>query len=276
MTESDFRVALCQYALGSADTVAGVCDAAADLFADAGDADLYVLPELLLADAVGEPDGTGDVREHALDATGRDEYHALLRETAEANEAVVVGGSYNVVDGGDAYNRSPVATPDGLVTYDKRHPTPEERSAGKCPGPDEPPVVDHRGVSVGVLNCYDVEFPSTARAVADAGAEVVAVPSWTATEAGVERVVRCGAARAVENQQYVVSVPLVGETESTDGLGRASVFRPCDDVLGPHGTGLTLPRDVSAAAATTLDVAALRESRERASVRPYSDARAGN
>ena len=273
---TDLRVALCQYALGSADSVDGVCETAAALFDDAGDADVYVLPELLLADAVGEPGEADDVRGHCLAPAERDASHAFVRAEAEARDAVVVGGSYNALDGDDAYNRMPIATPDSLVTYDKRHPTPEERSAGKCLGPADPPVVDHRGVAVGVLNCYDVEFPELARAVADAGAEVVAVPSWTASEAGVARIERCAAARAVENQQYVASVPLVGETDGTEGRGRATVFRPCDDVCGPHGTGLTLPRDTHAAAATTLDVAALRESRERASVRPYADARAGN
>jgi predicted amidohydrolase len=273
---TDFRVALCQYALGTADSVAGVRTAAEELFDAAGEADMYVLPELLLTDVVGEPDAAGDVREHALDVAATDAYHEFLLAAAKERDAVVVGGSYNAVDGDDVYNRMPIATPEELLTYDKQHPTPEERSAGKCLGPERPPVVDHRGVAIGVLNCYDVEFPETTRAVADAGVEVLAVPSWTATEAGVERIERCAAARAVENQQYVASVPLVGERDGTVGLGRASTFAPCDDVLGPHGTGIRLPRDTHAAAATTLDVTALRESRERASVRPYVDARAGN
>jgi predicted amidohydrolase len=268
---SDFRVALCQYALGSADTLAGLRETVTGLFDAAGEADLYVLPELLATDVHGEPADDGDARDHVLDRA--DEYHEFLREAASDRAAVVVGGSYNAVAGDDVVNRVPVATPDGLVTYDKRHPTPGERAAGKRPGADAPPVVEHRGVAVGVLNCYDVEFPETARALADAGAEVVAVPSWTATEAGVERVARCAAARAVENQQYVLGVPLVGETAGSEGRGRATVFQPCDDVLGPHGTGLCLPRDVAAAGATTLDVSGLRASRDRASVRPYADAR---
>lgn len=210
-----------------------------------------------------------------LDGKETDEFHEYLHEEAQVQDAVIVGGSHNVQDGqtDEIRNRCPIATPYGVETYDKRHPIPGERADGKAGGRDDPPVIEHHGVGIGVLICYDVEFPETVRALVDRGAEVLAVPSWTSTEAGYQRVRRCSAARAVENQCYVATVPLVSTVEDFEGTGRSSVFAPCDDIVGDSGTRLSLPRDEEAAATCTVDMNALRRSRKAASVRPYTDAR---
>lgn len=299
-----FDVALCQYALGSAGSLDEFQREAATLFDRAGDADLYVLPELSLSDLRLRGEDT-PVAETALSPDEVARYHDFLRNEARVRDAVIVGGSYNAVVGdegttgsadegtaGDAdvldsagwtldddrplVNRAPVATPDGLEIYVKIHPTPGERESGKSCGTGAPLLVEHAGTTVGVVVCYDVEFPELVREAVDAGAEVLAVPSWTAGDAGAERVARCAAARAVENQCYVASVPLVGSRGDAEGVGRSRVFAPTDDVCGPHGTRLELPWNRRAAATETVDLDALRESRESAAVRPYTDYREGN
>lgn len=267
-------VALCQYALGTADEMADLVAACRRLFDRAGPADVYVLPELHCNDLRlrGEETPTAET---ALGADEVETYRSFLRAEAAERDALVVGGSYNVAAGDDYVNRMPVVTPDELLSYDKCHPTPGERDAGKVAGPEAPPVVEFRGVGVGVLNCYDIEFPETARDVVERGAELVANPSFTASDHGAERVRRCGAARAVENQCFVASVPAVGERGDVVCTGRAAVYAPTDDVLGPHGTRLQLPRDEPAAGTCEVDVAALRASRREAEVRPYTDHREG-
>lgn len=273
--EPTLEVALCQAALRPVASVDELTDRVDDLFDRAGAADLYVLPELLGVsvglDAAG---GTAEA-DSILDADQGARLHAFLADAAAERDAVIVGGSYNVIDEatGERRNRCPIATPDGVEGYDKRHPIPEERAGGKVAGRAPPPVVTHHGVGVGVLVCYDVEFPETVRDLVDRGAEVIAVPSWTATEAGYQRVTRCAAARAIENQCYVATVPLIGDRPGFEGTGRASVFAPCDDVVGDVGTPYRLPRDEEAVGSYTLDVGALRRSRTGASVRPYADAR---
>lgn len=287
-SRATFDVALCQYEFGAADSFGALRRRVEALFDRAGDADLYVLPELFVNDclesndegsALDSSDGVSTPHSvdgvSTLDTDRRAGFHDLLSAVADDRNAVVVGGSYNVREGGETYNRCPVAVPGaGVLTYDKSNLIPEEREAGKRAGEARPPVVEHRGVGVGVAVCYDVEFPELVRDLADRGAEVVAVPSWTATEAGYQRVSRCAAARAVENQCYVAQVSVVGEKSSGDrATGRSAVFGPCDDVVGPHGTSLSLPRDVGAAATCSVDVDDLRKSRSEASVRPYADAR---
>lgn len=295
---TDFEVALCQYALGSADDIDAFQQEAAALFDRAGEADLYVLPELCLSDLRKRGEDTQAI-DTALPPDEVAQYHDFLQTEARERDAVVVGGSYNVVAdeagrvgegeavdpadwaGPDAddrplVNRAPIATPEGLDQYVKVHPTPGERAEGKTCGTGAPVLVEHAGTTVGVVVCYDVEFPELVREAVDAGAEVLAVPSWTAGNAGAERVARCAAARAIENQCYVASVPIVGERGDTGGVGRSRIFAPCDDVCGPHGTRLELPWNQRAAATATVDIGALRESREAAEVRPYTDYQEGN
>lgn len=268
---STFDIALCQYELRPVESVDVLTDRIDDLLERAGPADCYVLPELLgVAVGITDSDGLS-----LLDESECETLHEYLHEEAQSLDAVIVGGSYNVRDEAtdEIRNRCPIATPYGVETYDKRHPIPGERADGKTGGQDAPPVVEHNGVGVGVLICYDVEFPETVRDLVNRGAEVLAVPSWTSTEAGYQRVRRCSAARAVENQCYVATVPLVSSIDGFEGTGRASVFAPCDDVVGESGTRLSLPRDEEAAATCTVVMDALRRSRKEASVRPYTDAR---
>ena len=273
MTLETLTVAPCQYELTGSASISELCDQATTLLSTAGPADVYVFPELFAVDAHDSPEA--DPADLVLTEADVSELHSWCLETAAERDAVVVGGSYYVDDDG-IRNRCPISTPDGtLETYDKAHPIPNERDGGVMSGTTEPPLVDFQGTTISALICYDVEFPSTVRAVVDRGAELIAVPSWTAGTAGFERVSRCSAARAVENQAYVVQSSLVGthprDPEST-ATGRSAVYAPCDDVVGPHGTRLSLPRDEAAAASCALDIAALEESRERASVRPYTDA----
>lgn len=263
-------IALCQYELGSVNSIDRLTERAERLFDRAGGADIYVLPELFAVDAASAGGSLSTLR--------RSEFNVLrdwCLEQAKQRDAVIVGGSAYVETDGVVHNRSPIATPDGTaVTYNKARPIPEERADGVIGGERRPPLVEYGDTEIGVLICYDVEFPSVVRSVVDRGAELLVVPSWTAGEAGYQRVRRCAAARAIENQAYVAQVSLVGrppEGSSSGGTGCSALFAPCDDTVGPSGTRLSLPRDRHAAATGAIDLGQLRTARESASVRPYAD-----
>ncbi len=92
---------------------------------------------------------------------------------------------------------------------------------------------------IGVLICYDSEFPLLARALAEAGAEILLVPSCTDTQAGWQRVRTACRARALEGQCYVVQAPTVGEAAWSPAvdinIGWAAAFCPPDYGLPESG-----------------------------------------
>ena len=85
---------------------------------------------------------------------------------------------------------------------------------------------------LGILICYDAEFPLPAHALMEAGAEVLLVPSCTDTPAGAARVRIGAAARALEGQCLVVTAPLVGAAPWCPAIdvnaGAAGIFAPPD------------------------------------------------
>jgi predicted amidohydrolase len=89
----------------------------------------------------------------------------------------------------------------------------------------DPVVFELEGTKFGLMTCYDVRFPESARLLVDAGAEVLLVPAaWTPgvrKEDHWETLVR---ARAIENTSYVVasnqSAPLsTGSSMIVDPMG---------------------------------------------------------
>ncbi|MEN9682314.1 MAG: hypothetical protein RLZZ427_65 [Pseudomonadota bacterium] len=86
--------------------------------------------------------------------------------------------------------------------------------------------------NIGITTCYDSEFPLLARALAEAGMEVLLVPSCTEAAAGYWRV-RLGAqARALEGQCYAVHSPTVGMAAWSPAVdancGAAAIYGPPD------------------------------------------------
>lgn len=125
--------------------------------------------------------------------------------------------------------------------YHKLMMTPWERepwqvSAGPADGLC---VFDLGDVRVGLLICYDIEFPLLSRALAEAGAEVILAPSNTETEHGYWRVRTGCMARALENQVYTVHSPTVGPAPWCPpvemNVGAAGVYAASDSGFPPGG-----------------------------------------
>jgi len=92
---------------------------------------------------------------------------------------------------------------------------------------------------VGIAICYDVEFPEIARAAARAGAHVLLVPSCTDERQGFLRVRYCSAARAIENQMYVIVAHTVGSLPMVPAVslnyGQAAILTPSDFAFSRDG-----------------------------------------
>jgi predicted amidohydrolase len=92
-------------------------------------------------------------------------------------------------------------------------------------GGDEFPVIELNGWRLGLLICYDVEFPENARRLALAGAELILVPTANMTpyDFVCEVTVR---ARAFENQCYLVYANYCGREGDIHYCGLSSVCAP--------------------------------------------------
>lgn len=144
---------------------------------DAG-VELVVLPELCTSGYVFE-----SRREAASIAITADdpllfEWAAIARDAG----AVVVAGFCERGQSGHLYS-SAVVLADGapVAVYRKTHLWDREKLIF-TPGSQAPPVVETTVGRIGVLICYDLEFPEMPRMLALAGADLISVPTnWPLT-----------------------------------------------------------------------------------------------
>ena len=153
----------------------------------------------------------------------------------------ILSPSGPVYAGNRPVNRSTLFGPKGRIgDQDKQIMTRFEREEWDViPGTDGMAVFDTPLGRLGVVICYDSEFPLLSRALVEAGAEILLAPSTTETHAGFSRVRVGSMARALENQCVVVHAPLVGEAAWCVGVeentGRASIYGPPDRNWPPTG-----------------------------------------
>lgn len=190
----------------------------------------------------------------------------------------VVGGSTLAEDGGSLRNVCFVCLRDGAVhTQAKLHPTPDERDVWGLSGGDAlAPIPTDRG-PVGVLICYDSEFPEPVRHLVDGGARLLFVPYCTDTRQGHLRVRYCCQARAVENQIYVATAGNVGGLADVENLelqyAASAIMTPCDFPFARDGVAAEATENAEMALVADLDLAALERAREAGSVRNLRDRR---
>ena len=204
-------------------------------------AELVVLPELVTTGLLAtHPDaaslGPADVAEayRAVFPPLTDHFQDLVRTLATRSGATVLGGShFRRAADGTYRNTAVLAHPDGRVEHqDKLHLTPQEQDMGLTPG-DDVLVTMVGPARTAIQICADIEFPEINRLLALRGVELVLCPSLTWNTRGAHRV-RYGAhARAMENQLFVVTSPLVGSSglpagRAIHGTGYAMVTGPID------------------------------------------------
>ena len=211
------------------------------------------------------------------------EYTPRLKERLSAlareHSVNIVGGSHaSVLENGEAHNITYVALRDGtLHARHKLHPTPDERSVWNIQGGESAePVETDRG-PVGVMICYDSEFPEMGRHLTDAGAKLFFVPYWTDTRHGHLRVRYCCHARTVENQCYMVTSGLVGTVPNVANMdinfGQSAILTPSDHPFARDGIAAEATENTETMIIADLDMDRLELARERGSVRNLNDRR---
>lgn len=149
-----------------------------------------------------------------------DRYKAFMTKLAVSYNINIIGGSHiTMADDGELRNTCFVFLRDGAVyAQDKLHPTPSEREWWNIKGGDRAAVIPTDCGPIGVMICYDSEFPELARSLADQGALMMFVPFCTDEWRGYLRVRYCCHARAIENQCYMVLSGVVGNLPNVDAM----------------------------------------------------------
>ncbi|KQU39538.1 carbon-nitrogen hydrolase family protein [Rhodococcus sp. BP-316] len=196
-------------------------------------ADLLVTPEMFV---------TGyDIGDRLGDLTSRDLLSEVCALARRRGIALLVG--LPETEAGAVYNTVALVDADGSVIaqHRKSHLYGELDREWYSPGLDSVTVVDFRGVRLGLMICYDVEFPENVRAAALAGAHALLVPTAQMVPFTfvADVVIRT---RAWENQLYVAYVNHVGTERATTYVGRSSIVGPDAEVVDrlDDETGLIL------------------------------------
>ncbi len=241
------RVAACQYAIELHETWEAYADHLQGLCAEAVEAGarLLLLPEYagLVLSGQLTPEQRGDLNASIAGIQPLIEpWKALGAGLARRWGIYLQPGTLPVLDSDGAYrNRAWLFGPKGVLGHqDKLMMTRFEREQWGIAAGQGLTVFDTDLGRLGILVCYDNEFPLLARRLAERGADLILAPSCTDTEAGYHRV-RIGAqARALENQLAVLQSPTVGlapwSPALDENLGRAGLFVPPD--RGMPGDGV--------------------------------------
>ncbi|WP_413698929.1 GNAT family N-acetyltransferase [Psychromonas sp. KJ10-10] len=148
------------------------------------------------------------------------------------NINIITGSMPNMQDG-KLYNSGFLYRRDGTwEQYDKIHMTPAEKKNWIMTGGDKIKVFDTDCGKIGIMICYDVEFPEYARLLADQGMNILFVPFLTDTQNGYTRVRHCAMARAIENECYVAIAGAVGNLANVNHMdiqyAQSALFTPSD------------------------------------------------
>ncbi|MBV9380868.1 MAG: hydrolase [Streptosporangiaceae bacterium] len=235
MTHMATRIAAAQLPITMADPVANLeAAAAAVASAAASGARLVILPEL--SDSGYVFTGETEARSLATPASGRT--LTRWRELAAAHQLVIAGGFCELGDDGRLYNSAAVVAEGGtLAVYRKAHLWDAEKLVF-TPGDAPPAVVDLPFGRVGLMICYDLEFPEWTRLAALAGADLIAAPvNWPAAPRPAHErppeVVKAQAAAAANG----VFVAVADRCRTERGVGWISG----SVIVGPGGFPLAGP-----------------------------------
>lgn len=161
-----------------------------------------------------------------------------MMELAVSYNINVIAGSMPLYEDGKLYNVSYLCRRDGTVDEQyKLHVTPDEASYWGMRGGDKIKCFDTDFGKIGILVCYDVEFPELSRILSDEGMKILFVPFWTDTKNAYQRVRICAQARAIENECYVAITGSVGNLPRVENMdiqySQSAVFSPSDFAF-PH------------------------------------------
>ncbi|TPG42991.1 carbon-nitrogen hydrolase [Sphingomonas koreensis] len=202
----------------------------------------------------------------------------LNRMALEYNINIIGGSHPTRTDDGDIQNVAYVCLRDGSVhAREKIHPTPNERYWWNIKGGDSVDVIQTDCGPIGILICYDSEFPELARRLVDEGARILFTPFCTDNRQGYLRVRYCCQARAIENQCFVVMSGNVGNLPGVDNMdiqyAQSCILTPCDFPFARDGIAAEASENVETLTISDVNLSDLTWARTEGTVRNLTDRR---
>jgi len=235
--------------------------------------DIILFPELLNAPLISMYDDKSPADAMRLLSEHTEGMRQAMTEMALSyNINIITGSVPQIQEDGTLQNVSFLCRRDG--TWDsqaKLHITPEEDAHWGFTGGNDLKVFDTDVGKIGVLICYDVEFPELARLQTMQGMKMLFVPFWTDTKNGYLRVRRCAQARAIENECFVAISGSVGNIPKVETMGiqysQSAIFTPSDFAFPHDAIASEVTPGIETTLITDVDLDLLKELRSQGSVR---------
>lgn len=240
--------------------------------------DFALFPELFIAplmadyNHLSEADAIRELAKHA------DPIKKKFQELAISYNINIITGSMPYLENDHLYNAGFLCKRDGTSElYRKIHITPNEVFHWGITGGDTIQTFDTDCGKIGIVICYDVEFPELSRLMADEGMNILFVPFLTDTQNGYTRVKHCAQARAIENECYVAIAGCVGNLPKVNNMdiqyAQAAVFTPSDFAFPSNGIKAEATPNTEMTLIVDVDINLLKELHEHGSVKTMKDRR---
>lgn len=278
---TNVRIGLVQWQMRFFESLAALMDQV-EFFVDAVsdyEADFVLFPELFNAPLMIEFNHLTEAEAIRGLATYTEAIRNKFQELAVSYNVNIITGSMPYVnDEGKLLNVSYLCRRNGTwERYCKIHATPSEARAWGMSGGNKIQAFDTDCGKIGILICYDVEFPELSRIYADQGVQILFVPFMTDTQNGYNRVRCCAQARAIENECYVAIAGCVGNLPKIRNMdiqyAQSAIFTPSDFAFPTIPIKAEATPNTEMTIIADLDLDLLKELHEEGSVQNLKDRR---
>lgn len=253
----------------------------AEFFVDAVSgysSDFALFPELFIAPLMADYNHLSEAEAIRELAKYTDAIRSKMQAFAISYNINIITGSMPFLEDGKVFNVGFLCRRDGTSEiYKKIHITPNEVFHWGITGGDVIQTFDTDCGKIGIMICYDVEFPELSRLLADQGMNILFVPFLTDTQNGYTRVKHCAQARAIENECYVAIAGCVGNLPKVNNMdiqyAQAAVFTPSDFAFPSNGIKAEATPNTEMTLIVDVDIDLLKELHEHGSVQTMKDRR---
>jgi predicted amidohydrolase len=241
--------------------------------------DFCLFPEFFNAPLMAEYNHLSEAEAIRMLSTYTDKIVSEFSKLSISYNINIIAGSMPELVNDDLYNAGYLCKRDGSIErFEKIHVTPDEARIWGLKGGNNIKTFDTDCGKIGILICYDVEFPELSRLLADEGMNILFVPFLTDTQNAYSRVRVCAQARAIENECFVAIAGSVGNLPKVHNMdiqyAQSMVFTPCDFPFPINGVKTEATPNSEMILISDVDIDLLTELHNYGSVKNLKDRRA--